>query len=262
MIVAAYQMVAAAGDVPANLAAIENAAERAAARGARVLVAPELATTGYGAGDALRTLAEPVDGPQVARLAASARRLGLAIATGCAERAGDRLHNSAVFLSPQGWSRIHRKRFLYGDYEKALFTPADGLSEPFRFEGATIGMRVCFDVEFPETVRPLALAGADLVLAPTALPASGASDFIARTLIPARAFENALTLIYADHAGRDAAFSYAGQSVIALADGREGARAPADGEALLVAGIDPETAAPARAENDYLGELRAAHPPR
>ncbi|HVI28732.1 nitrilase-related carbon-nitrogen hydrolase [Hansschlegelia sp.] len=257
MIVAAYQMIAAAGDVAANVAAIEDAAERAAAQGARILVAPELATTGYGAGDAIRSLAEPVDGPQLSRLSAAAKRLGLAIVTGFAERNGGRLYNAAAFLSPAGWTKIHRKQFLYGDYEKALFAPADGLSEPFRFEDATIGMRVCFDVEFPEAVRPLALAGADLILAPTALPASPGSDFVARTLIPARAFENAVTLVYADHAGSDAAFCYAGQSVIALADGGEAARAPAEGEALLMAAIGPEAAARARAENDYIGELRA-----
>ncbi|MGA0531673.1 nitrilase-related carbon-nitrogen hydrolase [Hansschlegelia sp. KR7-227] len=257
MIVAAYQMVAACGGVAANLAAIERAAEAAAGQGARILVAPELAITGYGAGDAIRALAEPVDGPQLTALSSVARRLGIALAFGFAEREGTTIYNSAAFLSPDGWMRTHRKVFLYGAYEKALFTAAKTLSGPFAFEGATVGMRVCFDVEFPESVRALALAGADLVLAPTALPAGPGSDFIARTMAPTRAFENGVTLVYADHAGRDGAFSYAGQSVIAFADGREGARAGAEGEALLVAAIDPAAALRARTENDYLGELAA-----
>src|SRR5690606_13322679 len=66
MRIAALQMQAVAGDAEANLARIERAAREAAAGGARLLIAPELAVTGYGAGEASRTLAEPADGMAVA----------------------------------------------------------------------------------------------------------------------------------------------------------------------------------------------------
>ena len=69
MRVAALQMVARKGDVAANLAMIAGAAAEAASRGATLLVAPELATTAYGSGDLIRSLAEPADGTQVAALA-------------------------------------------------------------------------------------------------------------------------------------------------------------------------------------------------
>lgn len=257
MIVAAYQMSPAAGDVARNLAAIERAAEAATEQGARVMVAPELATTGYGAGDAILTLAEPADGPQVAAIAAAAERLGIAIVFGFAERDGGDVYNSAAFVSPDGWVRIHRKRYLFGPYEKALFRPAAALSRPFAFEGATVGMLICFDVEFPEAVRALTVAGADLLLVPTAQPAGAPADFAVEKMIPTRAFENGVTVVYADLAGRDDRFAYAGQSVISFADGSDGARAGRDGEALLFATIDPAVALRARRDNDYLVELAA-----
>jgi predicted amidohydrolase len=255
MIVAAYQMTPALADAPANVAAIAKAAEAAAARGARILVAPELATTGYGAGDAIRALAEPVDGAQIGALTAAAKRADLAIVVGFAERDGADLYNAAAFITPQGQVTVHRKRFLYGPYEKSLFKAAPDLSAPFRFEDAVVGMRICFDVEFPESVRALTQAGADLILTPTALPNGPAAGFTAAKLVPTRAFENGVTVVYVNHAGRDPLFSYAGLSVIAFADGTEGGRAGSEGEALLVAEIDPAVAAAARVENDYLGEL-------
>ena len=73
MRIAALQMQAAAGDPAANLARIEAVAVEAAAKGASILVAPELAVTGYGAGEAILDLAEPADGPMAGRLAAIAR---------------------------------------------------------------------------------------------------------------------------------------------------------------------------------------------
>src|SRR3546814_7173014 len=79
MRLAVLQMEAVAGDVAANLALIDAAAGQAAAGGARLLVAPELALTGYGPGEALRDLAEPADGPQVARLRQLAKAEGLGL---------------------------------------------------------------------------------------------------------------------------------------------------------------------------------------
>src|SRR3546814_16845186 len=82
MRLAVLQMEAVAGDVAANLALIDAAAGQAAAGGARLLVAPELALTGYGAGEALRDLAEPADGPQVARHRSLAKAPGPGIGAG------------------------------------------------------------------------------------------------------------------------------------------------------------------------------------
>jgi predicted amidohydrolase len=102
MRIAALQMRAAAGDTAANLARIERAAREAADGGARLLIAPELAVTGYGSGESNRRLAEPADGPTVARLAAISAETGVAIVAGFSEKADGKVWNSAVFVDGGG----------------------------------------------------------------------------------------------------------------------------------------------------------------
>ena len=111
-------------------------------------------------------------------------------------------------------------------------------------------------MEFPEHVRRLALRGAELILVPTALPASDHSAFIATRMVPVRAFENQVFVAYANHAGRDAAFAYAGLSCVCAPDGSDLARAGVAEEAVLFSDIAPERYAQCRAENPYLAERR------
>ncbi|WP_211103772.1 carbon-nitrogen hydrolase family protein [Skermanella pratensis] len=253
---ALLQMEALAGDIAANLDRIAAAAEMAAAAGAACLLAPELALTGYGAGAAIRDLAEPADGAQVAGLSAIAARTGVAVVCGFAEAAGGAVYNSAAAVLADGSRHVYRKLHLYGDYEKRLFRPGEAAPAVFPLGGLKAGLLICYDVEFPEMVRHLAASDADLILVPTALPASEHAGFIARSIIPVRAFENQVFVAYANHAGRDAAFAYAGLSGIAAPDGSDLARAPASGPHLLVADIDPAAFGDARAANPYLIDRR------
>lgn len=256
MRLALLQMEARAGDVARNLALIEEAAERAAAAGADLLVAPELAVTGYGAGDAIRDLAEPTDGPQAQRLAEISARLGIALVTGFAERDGTTIWNSALLFDRGRLVQCYRKRQLWGDYEKALFAASDACGEPVEVAGIKIGLAVCYDIEFPETARALALAGAELILVPTALEAGGSAPFISEKILPVRAFENQVFVAYADHAGNDGRFAYAGRSCIVAPDGSDLARAGPEGAELLVAEVEPGEFAKSRKANPYLAELR------
>jgi predicted amidohydrolase len=233
MRVALLQMGAVTGDVPANLGRLAKAAEQAAARGADLLIAPELATTGYGAGEALHTLAEPASGAQISALSGIAARTRIGILAGFAEREAGRLYNSAAFVSGRAAPVIYRKSHLYGDYEKALFTPGEPAAVTVDWRGLKLGMLICYDVEFPENVRRLAMAGAHLVAVPTALPEVPEARLIARQMIPVRAFENQIFSAYANHTGRDSRFSYAGLSHIAAPDGRTLAQASATQEGLF-----------------------------
>jgi predicted amidohydrolase len=256
MRIAGLQMEARCGDVEANLARIAAAAAEGAGRGADLLIAPELATTGYGAGDAIRNLAEPADGAQVARLAAIASQAGLAVIAGFPERAGGVIHNSAVLVDGGMAPAVYRKSHLYGDYERALFAPSDPSTAIVAVRGLKVGMLICYDVEFPENARRLALAGADLVAVPTALPAGVYARVIAERVIPVRAFENQIFVAYANHCGRDALFTYAGLSHVAAPDGSTLAIAGATGEDLVIADVRPDDFARSRAENTYLRDLR------
>ncbi|MFC7221083.1 carbon-nitrogen hydrolase family protein [Streptomyces polyrhachis] len=237
-----------------NLAALDRAARTAAAGGARLLLTPELWLTGYALGDTVSERAEHVEGPSARAIAGIAAEHGLAIGYGYPERAGDAVHNSVQLISPHGCRLVnYRKTHLFGDYEKKHFTPGGNLVVQADYAGLRIGVLVCYDVEFPEAVRAHALAGTELLLAPTALMRP--YEIVPNTIIPARAWENQLYLAYANRSGPEGDFHFAGLSCLAAPDGTVRARAGL-GEDLVLADVDPGLLAASRAENTYLGDRR------
>ena len=118
-------------------------------------------------------------------------------------------------------------------------------------------MLICFDVEYPEAVRALAVRGAQLIAVPTSLMAP--YDVVATTMVPARAAENQVYVAYANRVGREEGrFRYVGQSTVAGPSGEVVARAPADAQTLLFADLDPEEIARVRSVYSYLDERRPA----
>ncbi|MET3581458.1 putative amidohydrolase [Mesorhizobium robiniae] len=255
MRIAAIQTRAVAGDQEANLARIEEAARAAAAAGASLLIAPELALPGYGAGDDMRMLAQTSGGDLVTRLALVASELKIAIIAGFAEMAEEEIHNSAVFVDGRNPPIVYRKTHLYGDYERGIFTAGYPSASIIEYRGLRIGILICYDVEFPENVRRLAVAGAHLIAVPTALPATGHAKLIARKMIPVRAFENQVFVAYVNHCGADDLFCYAGLSAIAAPDGTLLAAADSKPEALLVADIRPDDFAASAIAAPYLRDV-------
>lgn len=258
MRIAALQMHAIAGDDDANIERIAAAAADAAAGGAKLLIVPELAVSGYGAGEAaFEKHASPASGVVAERIGAIARENGIAIVAGFAEREGTHIFNSALFTDGIGTNAVYRKSHLYGDYERKAFRPGVPASVMVELGGVRLGMLICYDVEFPENVRRLALAGAELVVVPTALPKGSAGTFVANHMIQVRAFENQIFVAYINHCGADDNFTYAGLSRIAAPDGSLIAAGPPEGEVLLFAEISPGDFAQSRIENTYLADLAA-----
>lgn len=253
---AALQMQSRPSDVAANLERIDRAAAAAASQGAKLLITPELGLVGYGAGPDLPLLAEPADGRLTGRVAAIARKHDLAIVAGFAERDGEAVYNSAIFVADDRRS-VYRKSQLYGPYEKRWFRAPPPSTVIVRHGGLSFGLLICYDVEFPENVRRLAKAGVDAVLVPTALPKGASADFIAAHMIAVRAFENQVFVAYVDNAGRDGDFTYAGLSRIAAPDGSLLAAPEGHGESLMLFDIDPAAFARSRADNTYLADLGA-----
>ncbi|MFI6349730.1 carbon-nitrogen hydrolase family protein [Streptomyces sp. NPDC050560] len=241
------------GSVPANLELLDAEAARAAAAGAGLLVAPELFLTGYGVGEALPRLAREARDAEaeVDRIAARHR---IALACGLPEEDGGALYNAARLTGPDGRPLArYRKTHLWGPYEHTWFTPGDTALVQARLHGLTVGLLICYDVEFPEMVRAHALAGTDLLLVPTALPAPG--RFIAETLVPARAFESQLHIAYANRTGHEGGFDFVGLSTLAGPAGHPGPRAGAAPE-LLVGDVDTDALAASRTANTYLADRR------
>ncbi|MEV5490955.1 carbon-nitrogen hydrolase family protein [Streptomyces bobili] len=242
------------GSVVENLKVLDEAAGRAAAAGAGLLVAPEMFLTGYAIGDDIAHLAEPADGDSADAVADLAGRHGLAVAYGYPERDGETVYNSAQLISADG-DRLanYRKTHLFGCFERDHFTPGDQPVVQAELGGLTVGLMICYDVEFPENVRAHALAGTGLLVVPTAQ--MHPFQFVAESMIPVRAFENQMYVAYVNRVGREGEFEFVGLSTLAGPDGVARARAGRE-EELVFADADPAFVAASREANPYLKDRR------
>ncbi len=253
MRIALSQVAGTRGDIDANLDLARNVVARAADRGVGLVVFPECFLAGYYNPDSVERLARPVDGPALGALARIAAESRVAVACGYYERDGDRVHNSLVLMGAGGRRLAnYRKRFLFGPWERSVFAPGGEIALA-EVQGIRIGLLICYDVEFPEAVRALARAGAQLVVVATALMKP--AGVIPGLLVPARAAENQIFVAYANRSGREDHLDFVGESRVVGPDGREIARAGAAEEPLLVADLDIAAIARARAEACYLDDL-------
>jgi len=164
-------------DIAANLDRSITAIRKAAAEGAELVVLQELHRSRYFCqqeSTAAFDLAEPIPGPSTQRLAAVAKEVGTVIVTSLFERRATGLyHNTAVVLDRDG-SVAGRYRKMHipddpGYYEKFYFTPGDLGFQPIDTTVGRLGVLVCWDQWYPEAARLMALAGAELLIYPTAI---------------------------------------------------------------------------------------------
>lgn len=258
------------GDAEGNRAQAVRWARAAAEDGVDLCVLPELASSGYtfaSVEEAQAGAEHPDDGPTVRALVEVARESGMHIVCGIDERDGDCRHNSAVLLGPGGRLATYRKLHLFFD-EQRWFVPGEELPV-VELPWGRVGMIICYDLWFPEAVRALALAGADVVAVPTNWVSSFKrtvyddrgycqGDYVAM----ATAAQNGVVMACADRIGEERGLRFLGASIIVGADGWPVAGpASADSEAMLVADVDLGSVARARQRtprNDLLGDRRPA----
>jgi predicted amidohydrolase len=238
----------------ANRARSLEAARDAFARGARVVVLPELVVPGYGwRRELVEAGAEPIDGETVSAWTQVAREAGGYVAGGIAERDDDALYNAAVLVGPEGLALHYRKLHLFAG-EKGVFAPGDLGLPVARTPLGVIGLCVCYDLRFVETLRVLALRGADLVCVPTAwVPGFDAERWDAEGFCPqarstlVQANLDQVFVACASQAGVHGDFEFLGSSIVADPRGRcLAGPLPRDRDELAIADLD-------------LRETRAAH---
>ncbi|MGH8300476.1 MAG: N-carbamoylputrescine amidase [Steroidobacteraceae bacterium] len=255
-------------DGAANIARAEELVREAASRGAQVILLPELFETPYFCieQDArhlklARTLEE---NPAVRHFSAVARELGVVLPISFFERAGPAHFNSIAILDADG-SRlgIYRKSHIPngpGYQEKSYFSPGDTGFKVWRTRYARIGVGICWDQWFPEAARAMALAGAEVLLYPTAIgteppPAVpvNSRDHWQRTQ-QGHAAANLMPLVAANRYGLERSLQdpeglyirFYGSSFIADAMGAKVADAAEEGDAVLTASFDLEQTAALR----------------
>jgi 5-aminopentanamidase len=268
--VAVAQMDPQLGSYERNIARIVDLFEEAVGAGARLTVFPECATTGYGFGDlpSAQAVAETVPGPTTRSLTALCRRHqqedgGPYVVVGLLERLKDPeiVYNSAVLIGPEGLVGLYRKAHLPLLGVDRFTTPGDTGFRVWETAVGRIGMAICYDLRFPEALRALALAGADMVALPTNWPdgSQNAPQFMTRT----RALENRVFVLACNRCGNESNFWFFGRSQITDPRGRVLAEAGSE-EAINYAEVDVEVARqkriilrPGEFELDTIGDRRA-----
>jgi predicted amidohydrolase len=215
--------------------------DEAAAQGTELLVLPECAISGYMFESAEEALpyAEEIPGPSTEALEVACSRTGAHVVCGLLERDGDRLHNAAVLVGPDGLIGSYRKTHLPFLGVDRFVTPGDDLpvwDTPL----GRIGIEICYDLRFPEVTRTLALRGADIVCHPTNFPV--AARVQTELITVARAAENRIFLLTANRCGQERWAEFCGHSQIVDPYGTRLAEAGAAGEALLVGDVEIEKA--------------------
>jgi predicted amidohydrolase len=263
--VAVAQLAPRIGEPEHNRALAAAAIERAAADGAKLVVLPELANSGYVFADAAeaRGLAEPLDGRTMRSWRELSGRLGVVIVGGLCERlasgAAAPLGNAAVVIDGGELAAVYRKTHLW-DRESDVFEPGSIGPPVVATSLGPVGVCVCYDAFFPEVMRSLALAGAELIAVPANIPVlSPVLEPLAAEVVNviASAVASRVYVAQCDRTGAERGVDWVGASAIVDPDGRLLA-SPARGEALLVAEVDIARARDKRVgdRNDVLADRR------
>jgi predicted amidohydrolase len=228
-------------------------AAEAKAQGADILLLPEMYLSGYNIGpEAAQKHAIPQSGLAPAQTIAQTHKIALVF--GYPERVGEHVANAACLIDAGGRILLnYRKSHLYGDLDRAMFKALGSDFPIATLNGQKIGLLICYDIEFPEPARRLALAGADIILIPTAQMEP--YNQVAKHVIPARAYENQVYLAYANHSGTDDGLDYIGLSSICGPDGEILASAGKT-EDMLYATVDPAHHAAVRKADPLLADRR------
>ena len=255
-------------DSPAASAVLaRNSIAEAVADGAHIVLLPELCTSGYvfRSVDEARAAATPADGDLLRGWADEAASGDAIVVGGFCELAPDgRLFNSSALVDGNGVLAVYRKVHLW-DRERLWFAPGESPAPVVPTRHGSIGLAVCYDVEFPELTRGLALQGAALIALPTNWPRDDAPPDgrpVLHSLAAMTAYMNKVFVAVCDRWGTERGLEFEGGSVIAGPDGQFRAGPVADrGARTLHADCELTQALDKRTSehNDAFADRRPAH---
>ena len=257
------------GSVAENVARVERHVREAAARGARVILPPELFEGPYFCReerDTFFTWARPAEGhPTIKRFAALARELGAVIPVSFFEKAGQAHYNSVAVVDTDGSVLgVYRKSHIPdgpGYEEKFYFRPGDTGFKAWVTKVGTIGVGICWDQWFPECARAMVLLGADVLLYPTAIgsePANPSLDTRDRwqRVMQGHAVANVVPVVAANRIGEEDGQLFYGSSFVAGTDGAKVAELGRTEEGVVTATFDLESVRRERAAWGFFRDRR------
>ena len=244
-----------------NMQKLAQNIKNVAAQGAELVVLQELHNSLYFCqteNTELFDLAEPIPGPSTDFYGAVARECGVVLVTSLFERrAAGLYHNTAVVFEKDGTiAGKYRKMHIPDDpsyYEKFYFTPGDMGFQPIQTSVGKLGVQVCWDQWYPEGARLMALAGAEILIYPTAIgyESSDTEEEQSRqreawtTVQRGHAVANGLPVVAVnrtghepDPSGQTRGIQFWGSSFVSGPQGEMLYRAPIDEEVATVVEID------------------------
>lgn len=230
------QLDPAVGEKDANL---EKMGKVLADAEADLAVFGELYLSGYMARDAFPRLAETIDGPSVAAVRAMAKEHGTHVVFGMPEKAkGRTLFNTSVLVAPDERVWAYRKIYLanFGPFEENLYFGRGSDLVLAETKVGKIGLLICFDMFFPELSKALALEGAEVIAAISAAPHTSKRFFDA--VLPARAIENTVFVVYANLVGTQLNQVFAGGTQAIGPRGEDLGKAKDHEEGVVAADLD------------------------
>ncbi len=251
-------------DKTANLERGVRAFEKAVGSGAQIIVFPELAFLPFlprrRATATALAQAEPVPGPTTDRFSSLAARAGVVVVLNLFERRKGRTYDSSPVIDGDG-RLLGVTRMVHimdgpGFRERGYYAPAEDTDLVFATRAGRVGVCICYDRHFPEYMRGLALAGAEIVVIPQAGTWNEWPKGLFEAEVRVAAFQNGYFAALANRVGKEGALQFAGESFIAGPDGALVKRAPRGREAILVADCDMAELRRSPARRHFLPDRR------
>jgi predicted amidohydrolase len=240
------------------------AVDAAAAAGAAVVVFAELAFERFfpqrpADADPHRH-AEPVPGPMTQAFAERARQHGVVIVLNLYERDGTQAYDCSPVIDADG-RLLGRTRMIHITeyacfHEQGYYTPGDTGAPVYDTKAGRIGVAICYDRHYPEYMRALAVAGADLVVVPQAGAVGEWPEGLYEAELQVAAFQNGYYTALCNRVGEEDCLTFSGESFVCAPDGRVIARAPAMADTILYADVDLGSAESSHARRLFLRDRR------
>ncbi len=257
-------------DRDTNVARAEQFVREAAATGAQIVLLPELFESLYfprlERTEYFSLASSVTDHPFLGRFQQLAAELGVVLPVSFFERAGQAHFNSLMMIDADGRALgVYRKSHIpdgHGYEEKFYFNPGDSGFRSWRTRYGRIGVGICWDQWFPEAARAMVLAGADLLLYPTAIgsepPEAGDIDTqpMWQRVMVGHAVANSCYLGAANRIGREGGTTFYGSSFVCNVRGEKLAEAGRDEETILTADLDFAVAREFRAGFGFFRDRR------
>lgn len=251
-------------DKPVNVARGLDAVDRAAAAGASLAIFAELAFERFHpqrrADESFLELAEPVPGPTTDAFRERARKHGMVIVLNLYERDGIRAFDCSPVIDADG-RLLGRTRMIHiTDYacfhEQGYYTPGDTGAPVYDTRIGRLGVAICYDRHYPEYMRALAVAGADLVAVPQAGAVGEWPEGLYEAELRVAAFQNGYYTALCNRVGEEDCLTFAGESFVCAPSGQVIARAAAGEDTILYADVDLSSAERSHARRLFLRDRR------